>query len=75
MDLYALYRHPPAQATEAFRVWCEAHIPVEATVHDIAVLLDDWVRTYATFYIINEKYHIGWISPSGVRHDVPYDAI
>ena len=48
MDIYALYRHPPVTATEVFRVWCEAQIPAEATVHDIAVLLDSWAREYCS---------------------------
>ncbi len=75
MDLYALYRHPPPTATEVFRVWCEAHIPAEATVHDIAVLLDTWARDYCSFLIIDGKYHVCWISPTGTRHDVPYDTL
>ncbi len=75
MDLYALYRHPPVTATEVFRVWCEAQIPAEATVHDIAVLLDTWAREYCAFTIIDEKYHVCWISPTGTRHDVPYDTL
>lgn len=74
-NLYALYRHPPATATETYRVWCEAHIPAEATVHDIAVLLDDWARTYCSFSIIEGVYHLGWRSPSGVVHDIPFDAL
>ncbi len=75
MDLYALYRHPPVTATEVFRVWCEAQIPAEATVHDIAVLLDTWARDYCSFTIIDEKYHVCWISPTGTRHDIPYDTL
>jgi hypothetical protein len=74
-NLYALYRHPPVTATETYRVWCEAQIPAEATVHDIAVLLDDWVRTYCSFSVVNGVYHIGWRSPTGVVHDIPFDAI
>lgn len=75
MDLYTLYRHPPVTATEVFRVWCEAQIPAEATVHDIAVLLDTWAREYCSFTIIDEKYHVCWKSPTGITHDIPYDAL
>jgi hypothetical protein len=75
MDIYALYRHPPVTATEVFRVWCEAQIPAEATVHDIAVLLDSWAREYCSFTIVNDNYHVCWISPTGVAHDIPYDTL
>jgi len=75
MDIYALYRHPPVTATEVFRVWCEALIPAEATVHDIAVLLDTWAREYCSFTIVDDKYHVCWISPTGVAHDIPYDTL
>ncbi len=75
MDLYALYRHPPVTATEVFRVWCEAQIPAEATVHDIAVLLDTWAREYCAFTIIDGDYHVCWKSPTGTAHDIPYDTL
>ena len=75
MDLYTLYRHPPVTATEVFRVWCEAQIPAEATVHDIAVLLDTWAREYCAFTNIGGVYHVCWKSPTGTAHDVPYEAL
>ena len=75
MDIYALYRHPPVTATEVFRVWCEAQIPAEATVHDIAVLLDSWAREYCSFTITDGNYHVCWKSPTGVAHDIPYDTL
>jgi hypothetical protein len=75
MNLAALYRQPPASSTEAFRVWIEACIPYEATVHDIAVLLDSWAREYCTFTIVEGEYHACWLSATGTCHDVPYEAI
>lgn len=75
MDLGELYRQPPASSTEAFRVWIEACIPYEATVHDIAVLLDSWAREHCTFTIVEEVYHACWLSTTGTCHDVSYEAL
>ena len=75
MNIEAVYREPPASATEAFRVWRAAMIPYEATVNDIAILLDSWVRENCTFTIVDGAYHACWQSPTGVTHDVPFDAI
>lgn len=75
MDLTALYRQPPASSTEAFRVWVEACIPYDATVHDIAVLLDSWAREHCTFTMVDGIYHACWLSATGTCHDVPYEAL
>ncbi len=75
MNLEAVYREPPASSTEAYRVWKAAMIPYEATVNDIAILLDSWVRENCTFTIVDGMYHACWQSPTGVAHDVPFDTI
>ena len=65
---------PPPESPDCRRIWMEAALPDYATLTEIRVAMDAWLRHYCEIdFSVPDRPYVRWRTSSGTRHECYVD--